>query len=116
MARWQRPFFSPVALVVKGESAQEEVTRDRQILEELGLTEPVVTQMGQGVVDHRPRSSWRGSLGQNEREFLQPQRTKRLRLSDVSRETSASVPPLANPGLGWPDPTTLEPPGIGDPT
>jgi 16S rRNA (guanine527-N7)-methyltransferase len=38
-------------VAIKGESAQEEVTRDGQILEELGLTQPVVVQMGQGVVD-----------------------------------------------------------------
>jgi 16S rRNA (guanine527-N7)-methyltransferase len=38
-------------VAIKGESVHEEVTRDRQILEEMGLTEPVVVQMGQGVVD-----------------------------------------------------------------
>ena len=53
VARWAAPLLLPDGTIVaiKGESAQEEVTRDRQILEELGLTEPVVTQMGQGVVD-----------------------------------------------------------------
>ena len=53
VARWAAPLLLPdgTLVAIKGESAQEEVTRDRQILEELGLTEPVVTQMGQGVVD-----------------------------------------------------------------
>ena len=53
VARWAAPLLFPdgTLVAIKGESAQEEVTRDRQILEELGLTEPVVTQMGQGVVD-----------------------------------------------------------------
>ena len=53
VARWAAPLLLPdgALVAIKGESAQEEVTRDRQILEELGLTEPVVTQMGQGVVD-----------------------------------------------------------------
>ena len=53
VARWAAPLLLPdgTLVAIKGESAQEEVTRDRQIFEELGLTEPVVTQMGQGVVD-----------------------------------------------------------------
>ena len=53
VARWAAPLLLPdgTLVAIKGESAQEEVTRDRQILEELGLTEPGVTQMGQGVVD-----------------------------------------------------------------
>ena len=53
VARWAAPLLLPdgTLVAIKGESAQEEVTRDRQILKELGLTEPVVTQMGQGVVD-----------------------------------------------------------------
>ena len=53
VARWAAPLLlsDGTLVAIKGESAQEEVTRDRQILEELGLTEPVVTQMGQGVVD-----------------------------------------------------------------
>ena len=53
VARWAAPLLLPdgTLVAIKGESAQEEVTRDRQILEEWGLTEPVVTQMGQGVVD-----------------------------------------------------------------
>lgn len=53
VTRWAAPLLLPdgTLVAIKGESAQEEVTRDRQIFEELGLTEPVVTQMGQGVVD-----------------------------------------------------------------
>ena len=53
VARLAAPLLLPdgTLVAIKGESAQEEVTRDRQIFEELGLTEPVVTQMGQGVVD-----------------------------------------------------------------
>jgi 16S rRNA (guanine527-N7)-methyltransferase len=53
VARWAAPLLLPngALVAIKGESAKEEVTRDRQILEESGLTEPVVTQMGQGVVD-----------------------------------------------------------------
>ena len=53
VARWAAPLLLPdgTLVAIKGESAQEEVIRDRQILEESGLTEPVVTQMGQGVVD-----------------------------------------------------------------
>ncbi|MBL6631547.1 MAG: 16S rRNA (guanine(527)-N(7))-methyltransferase RsmG [Candidatus Nanopelagicales bacterium] len=53
VARWAAPLLLPdgALVAIKGESAQEEVTRDGQILEELGLTQPVVVQMGQGVVD-----------------------------------------------------------------
>ena len=53
VARWAAPLLLPdgALVAIKGESAQEEVTRDGQILEELGLTQPVVAQMGQGVVD-----------------------------------------------------------------
>jgi 16S rRNA (guanine527-N7)-methyltransferase len=53
VARWAAPLLLPngALVAIKGESAKEEVTRDRQILKESGLTEPVVTQMGQGVVD-----------------------------------------------------------------
>ncbi len=53
VARWAAPLLLPhgALVAIKGESAHEEVTRDRQILEELGLTEPVVVQMGQAVVD-----------------------------------------------------------------
>ena len=53
VARWAAPLLLPdgALVAIKGESAQEEVTRDGQILAELGLTQPVVVQMGQGVVD-----------------------------------------------------------------
>ncbi len=53
VARWAAPLLLPngALVAIKGESAKEEVTRDRQILKESGLTEPVVTQLGQGVVD-----------------------------------------------------------------
>ena len=53
VARWAAPLLLPdgALVAIKGESAQEAVTRDGQILEELGLTQPVVVQMGQGVVD-----------------------------------------------------------------
>jgi 16S rRNA (guanine527-N7)-methyltransferase len=53
LAQWGAPLLRTggTLVAVKGESAAEEVTRDQQVLDQLGLTNISVRQLGQGVVD-----------------------------------------------------------------
>lgn len=53
LAAWGAPLLAPggVLLALKGASAAEEIQRDREQLNELGLREVQIVQVGQGVVD-----------------------------------------------------------------
>lgn len=53
LAQWGVPLLAPGGHLValKGESAAEEVERDREVLERLGLVDVRIDQVGQGVVE-----------------------------------------------------------------